>query len=88
MSRLPGADNEAVPGDPGVGDLGVGGGGVFIGVRLGDRLDDQAGGKGRVQPPAEGAAGIGDGERRADWRACVVLPEICTGAAGAAVGGL
>src|SRR5215831_12990748 len=62
VSRLPGSDHEAARSDPGVSDLGVGGGGLFIGVRLGDRLDDQAGGKNRAEPPGEGPAGVGDGE--------------------------
>src|SRR6516225_8251171 len=60
VSRLSGADNEAVRSDPGVGDLGVDGGGLFIGVRLSDRLDNQAGGKDPAQPPGEGAARVGD----------------------------
>jgi hypothetical protein len=63
VSRLSGADDEEVRGDPGVGDLGVGGGGLFIGVRLGDRLNDQVSGKDRAQPPGEGTARVGDRER-------------------------
>jgi hypothetical protein len=38
-----GADDEEVWGDPGVSDLWVSGGGLFVRAGLGDRLDHQAG---------------------------------------------
>jgi hypothetical protein len=41
--RLPGTHDEEIRGDPSISDLWVGGGGLLVGARLRDRLDDQAG---------------------------------------------
>jgi hypothetical protein len=60
--RLSCAHNEEVGSDPGISDLRVGGG-LLVGVRLGERLDGQAGSKDRAQPSGERPARVSDRER-------------------------